>query len=684
MPSLLQNEPTPRSRRAELTAAGGITTTSGRRRAKGALAGKSRALPLPQWPVYIAAARSVMMRLVAIRWIATLEATAPAIIGGALGALLLWRTALRGYAPSAEIIAAVMFTLGWILGTGLFCWLRRPDYVQSLATWDNRANLKETLVSAYDFAARGEHSAAIALHLTRADNTLYDALPKLSGVFPMPLPVRSVLAVLILTVLAATGLGRIPTPPGLESLSAEERARAARLAEEAKKRADDMKAPPFLTPEEMKKFEEMKKVLGDAAEAMKGTQTPREVLEALERRARQADELAKSLGKGDDSKLSNKMLDEMDRHADTAPLSAQLRAQDLNKAAEESEKLADKLKDDALKLEERKRIENALNEALKAAEAEDKQKAPGEAVEKASGDLHENKPKDAGERFSDLAKKLQRQEERKQAEQQLQDLARDLRSAGQEIFGGEAGDLKSLPNSSETDPSDSQQGNDKQQQQNSGDESNSNAPRALSQRPLRLDDPGDQNPSNSGKRPQPRNGDQDQQDQNDQNSNPIPGAGMMREKDPNEGEDDGDKQKGMAIAPPVPGSEGGDPAFMMPGGNGGAPIPGMEGGMPGGSSSIPGGSRPGTGSAGYGTDTTKATEASGTVTVNAAHNDQGASYSRSIQGAGGNNHTARNKTEAARQELQKEEEALTDEPLPAARRDQVLRYFKSLRENLAK
>ncbi|HSI85994.1 MAG TPA: hypothetical protein VK970_19575 [Candidatus Methylacidiphilales bacterium] len=647
-----------------------------------------RPLPLPQWPIYMAAARSAMMRLVVARWITLLETTAPASIGTALVVLFIWRAVIRGYSPTMEVVTSVLFIGGWIAGTAIWSWLSRPSYIQSLAIWDQRANLKEALVSAYDFSSRGEFSPAIALHLTRADHTLFDALPHLSKTFPTPWPIRTLLACFVLIALASSGLGRVPTPPGMEGLSASERARAAKLAEEARKRADEMKAPPFLTADEMKKFEDMKKVLGNAADAMKNTQTPREVLEELEKRARQADELAQSLAKSEDSKLSNKMLDEMDRHADTAPLSAQLRAQDLNKAAEESEKLAEKLKDDGLKLEERKRIENALDEALKAAEAEDKKKAPGEAVEKASNDLEKEKPKDAGERFSDLAKKLQRQEQRQQAEKQLQDLAKDLRSAGQEIFGGDAGDLKSLPNASDADSQKKQQQQGKdQQKQEGGEEGDPNAPRALSNRPLRLDDPGDNNNNNEQKqgsrKPRPP-GEQDNEQQGDKNQNPVPGQGMMREGDPSEGEGGDNKKKGMAMAPPVPGSEGGEPSGMMPGGSGGPPIPGGADGAPGGNSPMPGGSRPGTGSAGYGTDATKPTEAAGTVTVEAGRNDQGQSFTRTIQGSGGSNQTSRNKSEVARQQIQKEEEALSDEPLPAARREQVLRYFQSLRQNIAK
>src|SRR5687767_4820831 len=92
-----------------------------------------------------------------------------------------------------------------------------------------------------------------------------------------------------------------------------------------------------LTEEERKAADQLKRDLGDTAQKLQENEkaTPREVLDELDRRARDAEKLADSLT-GKDAGLSSDMLAELERHADTADFASAIRAGELDKAADEA------------------------------------------------------------------------------------------------------------------------------------------------------------------------------------------------------------------------------------------------------------------------------------------------------------------------------------------------------------
>ena len=103
--------------------------------------------------------------------------------------------------------------------------------------------------------------------------------------------------------------------------------------------------------------------------------------------------------------------------------------------------------------------------------------------------------------------------------------------------------------------------------------------------------------------------------------------------------------------------------------------------MPGSSA---GAAPPGTGTAKLGNDPTKAAKAGQEGVVNAQRNAEGESTVRSIEGGVHTEQATRSAQAAALEAIKAEENALDDAALPAARREQVRRYFTELRKRFEK
>jgi hypothetical protein len=92
--------------------------------------------------------------------------------------------------------------------------------------------------------------------------------------------------------------------------------------------------------------------------------------------------------------------------------------------------------------------------------------------------------------------------------------------------------------------------------------------------------------------------------------------------------------------------------------------------------------RAGRGSAAFARNPTAALRAGATQVVNVDPAGQGPSEVQEIEGAEREEGTARDSQAVAIEMIQAEEEALSAEPLPVSRREQVLRYFTALRSQL--
>ncbi|MHC4503953.1 MAG: hypothetical protein ACYTFI_11660, partial [Planctomycetota bacterium] len=305
------------------------------------------------------AARAAQSRLVRARWLELLARSAVPVFAtaGAAQALSLLARG-RGCGPAG----AAAFVLVWAVACALWARLRRPDLGSALAAWDERAGRNESFLSAYCFETQhvshhqdtkvtkgpldgrtkklGDLGALVVddvaasvsdgerLHIERARAQLADCLGRLPRDLPVCLAHRSWIAPLVFVGFVASGL--FERPAAREDLRIEDEA-ASGARDEGRALSDETKVlGPMkgLDPDERGKVEKLRSNLEGTAEKLQklSDQTPREVLEELERRAREAEKLAESLGDGEGDILSPGLVAELERHADTADLAAGFRS----------------------------------------------------------------------------------------------------------------------------------------------------------------------------------------------------------------------------------------------------------------------------------------------------------------------------------------------------------------------
>ena len=397
-----------------------------------------------------------------------------------------------------------------------------------------------------------------------------------------------------------------------------------------------------LSDEEKKRVEQLRAALDETAKKLGLMETPRDLLEELERRAREAEKIAEQLKADDPGALSSNVLAELERNADTADLAAALRANDLGRVAEEARNLQDKL-GKQLSLEEQKRLADELKRALEAANDADKNSKAGGKLDKAEKDLAAGDHDAAAKQFGDLAEQFERAAQRQQAQNQLRELAQNFRAAGGQILGGQ--NLQRLMPDAPP-----------------GTEGLN-----FAQAPQFMLQPGEGSPLALI----PFNGKMPEGMPDGMLLFPVPGTGDESDGQlliPGDGSEPGDPGDGALIFP-IPG-EGGALAL------GGGAIPG---GAPDGKK---GGSQAGRGTAPLGADATKPRDATQTGVVAPTPGAQGPSQTRAVAGQSHREAAARSRKEIAIEFLKAQEAALAEEPLPLSRRAQVLLYFTALRQQL--
>ncbi len=600
--------------------------------------------PATARPIFANAAARVVRRLAFNAWCRALSRTAVPVFAVALaGWIVLRRAGVQDRAWWAFALIAA-----WLALSALIAWLRRPAPFAALAAWDRSADAREMFASAWFFENDRTRTPGVELHLARAHAHLPKRLARLARDLPVRLTPRAWLAPLLFAAFAITGWLRLPISTEDRGLTAEARARAAEVGTELAERTKILDPLKSLSDEEKEKLKHLRAEMEQTAKKLDRMATPRDLLEELERRARDTEKLAEALRSEDLGALSAAFLSELEHNADTADLGNALRAGDLGNAAEEARLLEARLGQKKPTLEEQKRLEEALKRALEAANKKDRDSKTGKSLEEARKQLAAGNSSQAAKQFGDLSQHFGSAAQRQQAQEQLRNLAQNFRGAGQQILGG-----KNLQRLTPQAPSGSQ---------------------PLAGIPLLA--PGTGHPGQpQGAMPMPGTGNNPPMAMI-----PIPGA--------NSGLPNG------AMPFPIPGS-GSKPGggMPMPGagqnpGAGGFPVPGLGsipgagGAMAGGDGGEIGGSEAGNGTAPLGADPTKLAQANQTGTVAPAPGAEGPSAVRAVEAAAHREAPARSRQEIAVEFLKTEEAALAEEPLPLSRRAQVLRYFTAIRQQL--
>jgi hypothetical protein len=608
-------------------------------------------------PTFAEAARRVQHRLAVRKGLEWLLKTWP--YAAAL-AVVLAGARLLGMAGISWGVAALAMLL-WIAGCFGFAFWRRAESYAALAFWDKAAARGDAFANAWWFEhqADDKRSSGQQLHLAAQQAKLPEALPLLPRDVALPdvrwLPLLPVCA-LGLMFIPVSGDATYSDPV----LSAEAREVA---KEQAKKLADrklDADRMQALTAQEKSEVEKLQAKVRDTAKGLEQqeSKTAREVLGELERRARDAEQLAEKLGAGDAAWASAEMVAEMRKHADTAALGDAVANKAPDPSAKEAQSLADKLKSFELTLETRDRLTETLRDIGKQAQPGDKDRTVGQHVISADKHMAQTLPQDASREFQALADKMRTLAAREKAREQLEKLAEQLREAGSKVAGQGTEGMQQLAGSQQNQQGKGASG--AQGQQSQGMQNLANAPQM---QPMQM--PGMGNGMQMEQLPQGKGQGQTMQ--------------MLR---PSEG--NGKDGKQMALVPgdgksgkppksddpmlfaPIPG----DDPNQSPSGAVMSMAPGMS----------PAGSDPGNGTTKMGNSPTEKTKAAQSATANAQRTAEGRSTVRTIEGQAREEQGKRTAQATAIDAIAAEEGALDEAALPNARKEQVRRYFTELRK----
>ncbi|HEY1082118.1 MAG TPA: hypothetical protein VGE29_07640 [Prosthecobacter sp.] len=611
-------------------------------------------------PAFALAVKQVRRRVWMRRWVAWLTYNVWPVVGALLGACLAW--SFTGLAPTAWPLAGVL--LLWLVAGAVVTTVKMPSTYAALALWDTSRQQREAFATAWWFEQQPEASPQALTHVQTQRGLLPAALSGLAK--DLPLSGSLLLVVPWLVALAAATVMSLAAPqdtamPLDESMQAAAKAEAEKLAKtdlEKKNLAglsEDEKAA-------LDKLQENLKATASGLENAKG-QDARQVMSELEQRAREAEKLAERLAPENENWASDKLVQALRGHADTADLGDSVAGRKAAQAATAAEALAAELKAPQLREATRDRFRETLSDVLGSAEKEDRTRLVGQHVIQAGEAAQKGSFAEAGGDFEKLADKLRDQALREKSREELEKLAQQLRDAGSNIAGQKDGGM---------------------QQMNA-----SKANEALGQSGQQ---PGSQNiPQVSQNQPdQPGAGQQQQQLQ-------PPGFGQGQNQNQGQGNPQ-TMQMGQAGKPGQPGQPGqsGMPMLLAPDPRnksdkppdaliiGDVPNPdaiiSMNGQMPG----QTGGREPGVGKADLKTGGTEKHDSTQTRVVTAQQNNEGQSSVRAVEGGTRQESASRTATETAVEFIQAEEEALDDAALPPGRREQVRRYFNELRRRFEK
>lgn len=600
--------------------------------------------------IFAPVARKVQVWVVLRRWLAVLRMT---LIPASLVLLLLVLALLKG-------AAALMPWLGlllWLGGSLAYAWWRRPGEFSALALWDQAAGRREAFASAWWFEQRREDGDAARAHIAMQREILPQALSALAKDLPLrpdrwlTLPLGIAILGSLLSIVTAPPSEAIPMDAEMTRKAAEEAKKLTQTDWEKKKLAG-------LKDEERKQVEDLKQKVQKTAEDLANAagKDARSVLAELERRARDAEKLADELGSGKAAWASEKLIEELRKHADTADLGDSVAAKNTQAAAKAAATLANQLKSPQLSAEAKERMNETLKDVKRQSEEQDRKRTVGQNVLAAGDQMHQGNAAGAGDEFQKLAEKLNDLALREQTREELQQLAQQLRDSGSSIAGqNDSGSMQPMSQAG-------QQGQNSQQgQQGSTPQVGQTqqpqqmlTPPGLGQQGQQMQQTPQQ--GNGQGQPQQMTMGQGQQGQPGQN-NPQPGGQPM-------------------LFAPVPGASKSDnqaPTLIMPG-DPDQPPGGASIAMPG------SGPKPSVGKADLNNTPTQKQDSGHQSVVQAQQNNEGRSTVRSIEGGPRTEQSTRSASQAALEAIQAEEAALDESALPPARREQVRRYFHELRK----
>jgi hypothetical protein len=439
------------------------------------------------------------------------------------------------------------------------------------------------------------------------------------------------------------------------------------IRQEAKRIAEkewDRKKLDGLTEKEKAEMEKLRQNLAKTAKDLENEsgKSAREVLSAIEKNARDAEKLAREIGADRDAWASEKMVAALRAHADTADLGDAVAGKNAPNAATAAEKLSETLQAKDTPSEVNQRLSESLETVKKESEQEDRQRTVGQHVIAAGEQMSAKQQAEAAAEFKKLAEKMRDLARREETRKELEKLAQQLRDAGSQSGENGAGGMQQIAASG-------QEG----QSQDAGQ--GAQAPQVPQSNPQQqnqqLSPPG-LNQNSQQQMMQPSSGAGGQQQQ-------LP---MMSQAQGQQGQGAGKGDGKPMLMAPVPGQKGEQPkgppeAISM--GDGAPDQP--DGAI---SFSVPGGKQPGVGKAELKNTPTEAQKTANQSVVNAQSGNEGQSTTRAIEGGVRKESSTRNASQLAVDFIQAEESALDEAALPAARREQVRRYFNELRKRLEK
>ncbi|TDU69411.1 hypothetical protein EI77_03064 [Prosthecobacter fusiformis] len=619
----------------------------------------------PSLTTFALAAEQVRRRVWLRRWLGWLGRTVWPV--SALLALIVVGALVTG---SGGLVGwgTFLFVM-WLVGSATMATWKMPGAYSALAFWDSQTGRREAFASAWWFEQQTARTATEEGHLEQQRGLLPTAQKSLARDLPLPLFKRWLEMPLVLLVvihsitLVQKGRDEIPLD---EAMLATAKAEADKLA----KTDWDKKNLAGLEESEKAELEKLKENLKATAASLENAQgqDARQVMSDLERRAREAEKLAERLGDDKDAWASEKLVQALRTHADTADLGDAAAAKNAAQTARAADTLAEQLKSPQLPETTRDRLNETLQEVEKAAEKEDRQRSVGQHVLQAGDEMKKSQSAAAGSEFEKLAEKMRDLALREKSREELEKLAQQLRDAGSNIAGqNDAGGMQQMNAANENSP---------QQQGQSGQTPQVGQAQAGQQSQQSLQPPGLGQMNQGQTMPQQNPGQQGQGQAQQMQVGQVGQAGQ-----PGQQGQAGDQGTPMLMAP-VPGQKPGDkpPDMFILGAPPGQPAEGA----PSISLSMPGGRDPGAGKAELNADPSAKQDTTGSSVVTAQQNADGQSSVRAVEGGTRQESATRTASQTAVDFLQAEEEALDDAALPPSRREQVRRYFNELRRRFEK
>lgn len=409
----------------------------------------------PTTTTFAPVAQQVQRRVWLRRWLGWLGRTVWPV-SGLLGLIVvgLFVTGSGGLVGWGTFVFAL-----WIFGSaGLATW-KMPGAYSALAFWDAQTGRREAFASAWWFEQQAARTAMEEGHLQQQRGLLSQAQKSLARDLPLPLfkrwlevPLVLLIAIHSITLVQKTR-DEVPLDAAMLAAAQAEADKLAKTDWEKKNLAgleESEKA-------DVEKLKENLKATAASLENAQG-QDARQVMSDLERRAREAEKLAERLGDDKDAWASDKLVQALRTQADTADLGDAVAAKNAAQTARTADALAGQLKSPQLPETTRDRLKETLQEVDKAAEKEDRQRTVGQHVLQAGDQMQASQPAAAGAEFEKLADKMRDLALREKSREELEKLAQQLRDAGSNIAGqNEAGGMQQM-NAANGSPQQSQSG----------------------------------------------------------------------------------------------------------------------------------------------------------------------------------------------------------------------------------